>query len=358
MKYGGWLGVVITAGSALTGCGARSELDVPCGGCPGPQVCCDGSCESLTDDPANCGACGRDCQGTACVDSMCEPITLADGLDSPMELALDATHVYWEGETSVGKVPIDGGAPTQLVTGLDYLLGIEVMGGEVYWTSNHSGHAGSGVWKVPVAGGSPTQLFTDQYGAFALGVDSTHVYFSSNDTIPDANGAAISMLPVAGGPVLQLATGDLSPSYLTVDASHVYWTSNFYHTVSKVPIGGGAVVPIASAHNPRGIVVDATNIYWVQEDWIMKAPIAGGAPIQLAPIQGFGWHLAVDATHVYWIDHSWRILSKVPIGGGNPTVIAKVRSSAFGIAVDDTSVYWSTYGNEDWMDGEVMKVTK
>jgi hypothetical protein len=90
---------------------------------------------------------------------------------------------------------------------------------------------------------------------------------------------------------------------ITADATSVYWGELTSGTVMSMPIGGGTPATLASGQSPGELVLDDNNIYWVGGDnSIVRAPIAGGAPITLATLPLTVAALAVDATSVYVID--------------------------------------------------------
>src|SRR5579859_928196 len=52
-------------------------------------------CGDVETDPHNCGRCGHDCFGGACISGGCQPVVLASGQNDSSAIALDAKNVYW-----------------------------------------------------------------------------------------------------------------------------------------------------------------------------------------------------------------------------------------------------------------------
>ena len=81
---------------------------------------------------------------------------------------------------------------------------------------------------------------------------------------------------------------------------------------------------------------------------VMKAPLDGGRPATLAKVTGPGFGIAVDATHVYWV--TVNAVMRVALAGGSEETLAATGGS--GIAIDETSVYFTDHASP----GNVSKV--
>ena len=196
------------------GCGNTCPAGASCMSgkcvCPGNETLCTKMCVDMSHDASNCGACGHNCQGGMCVASMCQPVILASGQNSPQDIAVDGTSVYW---VNFGTV-----------------------------TNNNKDGT---VMKVPIAGGTPMQLAGGQTMPRRLVVDATSVYWTASNST-----GTVMKVPLGGGATTQLASAQGSPWGVAVDATSVYWTNWGGGTVMKVPLSGGAATQLASGQRP------------------------------------------------------------------------------------------------------------
>ncbi|MFO0593624.1 MAG: hypothetical protein U0441_39145, partial [Polyangiaceae bacterium] len=148
---------------------ACNAVFADCNGDPG-----DGCEAALLDDGHHCGSCGRDCQGSACVDGICAPQVLASDQYFASRLALDAARVYWtSADGKIRAMPHAGGEPEILAGGQDDPWDIAVDGLAVYWTDSGN----DTVMSNPFGGDFPEKL-ADAGNPLLLVVRGEHVYFT------------------------------------------------------------------------------------------------------------------------------------------------------------------------------------
>jgi hypothetical protein len=224
-------------------------------------------------------------------------------------IVTDKAHVYWIANSNQDGLIFagskDGGAPTLLASGQQNPFAIAVNGTNVYWTlqgPNNPPTTNGQILSAPLDGGIPwvlqdggsdptdggwgriSVLANQQYLPNLLVVDSANVYWTTWGDEQPGHGTVMQASlggPEVGAPIT-LATDHL-PFALAIDGSFVYWaTLTDPGVISKVPIGGGTPVTLASRqHTPQGIAVDDTFVYWTatgtqtagyMDGQIMKAP--------------------------------------------------------------------------------------
>jgi hypothetical protein len=232
------------------------------------------------------------------------PVALVSGTDNGAFLAIDSTDAYWFGpdDGTIKKVPLAGGSAVAVLSNLSNdPIEIAVDATNIYWTNGGSIH------DVPLGGGMNKTLatdstLTDQYQTQCLAVSSAGIFATTANSI--------LMFPLAGGAATTLASGQM-PLAITADATSVYWTNapggaQPTGSVMSVSATGGTPVTLATLAAlavPAAITVDATNVYWVEAlGSVKKVPLAGGTPVTLAAAPNNPGGIAVDATSVYWTD--------------------------------------------------------
>jgi hypothetical protein len=232
-----------------------------------------------------------------------------------------------------------GGTPTTLASGFEithFAVGAKSVVYTNYTGCVHTstGHVGYELMSVPIEGGTPTTLFSDfseePYPA-GVTIDQRNVYWTHGRFPPDV--CQISVYTgegVLGG------------------------------TVLKIPLGGGTPTTLISGRSePRGIVVDETNVYWVdgRPSTVMSVPIEGGTPRTLASCQDAFYscmNVTMDRTYVYWTADG--NLQRTPRGGGVPEILVTATISVGEFAVDATNLYWVDLGDGSPGAASLMKL--
>lgn len=159
---------------------------------------CDDVCTSLENDPQNCGACGRSCQGGVCAGGVCQALVLAEGLESPSAIALSATHVFLrEGSGATARIlrlPKGGGTLETVAQGVGQFGGPALAGQQLYYPTANSMPGGGGQVMRANLDGTETRAFSPLHssGIFRLITPGLFVYY----TIGEANSTVILRAPL------------------------------------------------------------------------------------------------------------------------------------------------------------------
>jgi hypothetical protein len=335
-------GIVDAAPEALEDTGTSNlfpdadaaPLTNPDGSCISAASMLDGGCGDPQTDPHNCGGCGHDCDGGACVSGACAPLpanTLATGLYAPSAIAVDANAVYWLD----WGTPVGGGGKIPPI-----YAGAQVL-------SCAKGGCGNG--PTALATMSPTSGLESPFVPSAMAMDIASVYWPRGGDVVSCAKGGCGCNPGLVGSVGDVTAIGLSPSML-------YVAQYALGQLAMCPLPGCSSVTITASHvvGADGIALDTTYVYWVDSNGeMLRCPLSGcnGAPQSLwrgAPgsTQAGTVGIAVDATNVYWTNAQPFTYGSVmqcakEACAGTLVTLAAGRDEPRGIAVDGTNVYWT-----------------
>lgn len=188
-----------------------------------------------------------------------------------------------------------------------------------------------------------------------IAMDDTTLYFTLTGG-DDPSGSVMAM-PKAGGPPVELAAGLGNPGELVVDDTNVYWLeqgSASGAAVERVAKTGGTSTELAQVDPATSLVLDDTNLYFITGSIIRKIAKTGGPLTVMASGLPLPDRLTGDADNLYFVldlasigklskaDNSFTML--VQDAEGDPSIES--------LAVDDSRVYWSSE------DGTISQTTK
>jgi hypothetical protein len=321
---------------------------------PAPAPDAGEACGDLLRDAKNCGACGHDCLDVDCVDGLCTPTTIVERTTATFATAvtLDADRIWvslgLDGAGAIWRIPKNALSSSEIFTPGEVGRVSSVLafdGDEVVWGNWLHGDPPVGsriararrdpprgpVTTVDVAA-APLQVWSDPEGGTFWWDRTSSIY----------------RLPRGATTPLRITTSGFPP--VAFDERDFYWATTD-GTVHAMPKRGGTEREVArGAAIGRGIVVDASDVYWIDarkpSGAILRVPKSGGAPVVVADDIRDAVHIVDGGEHLYLsLEPSspsavdGRVV-RVPKRGGPALVLA--RSPAFyWLALDATHVYWT-----------------
>jgi len=245
------------------------------------------------------------------------PVTIDSQISDILAVAIDASagfaYVAQAGNSTIKKIPVQGGAPVSIGSGFSNPSGVAVdAAGNVYVAD-----AGNGaVKKIPASGGSPVALVSG-FTSTAVAVDAAgNVYAGDNDD------GVIKKIPVGGGTPSTLGSGFSSGIIgVAVDpASNVYVSDAYNHALKEIPAGGGSPVTILSGFTPTGVAIDAAGDIYVgdkENKSLIQIPAGGGSPVTLYNGFNLPEGVAVDgAGNIFVADAGDNLVEEIKPSGG------------------------------------------
>jgi hypothetical protein len=245
-------------------------------------------------------------------------------------------------------------------------------------------------------GEQPTVVWASEYSVDALAVEDGRLFWPTVNgrTPPGAlQSPQILSCPVTGcgdsaSYFFTLSNADVQA--FTATASTIVWASNQNGDVVACPVTGCAGDPVTLGTDtsppylwllpsPGSLAVGPTAVAWIDYAGnVETCPLSGctGAPTTIATGVGvFAVGLVVDATNAYWVDLGDRMGGgKVPVTqytggavvscpltgcGANPMVLVSYRSwlGSAAMVADDASLYWSAEDGSGTF-GQIVRCAK
>jgi len=312
------------------------------------------------------------------------PIVLArlktdGGGGGPKHIAVDAGFVYvtledhsgTDSTVSIVRLSIAGGPPKVLASKQRDAQGLAIAGGHLYWSTaaDLDRNLPDTVVRMPVGGGKisvvtkalvkdPSTPILLHFDDTSLVSDGANVFFAE----AEAGFGRILKISSAEGSISEIAKGtDQDLSKVAIDSQAVYWLAS--NSLLKAPLSGGAPIELATTTGPGtgnvwGLASDGKYVYWSDRNnykgdhantgAIRRVSTNGGAVETVASnLPGRPWDIVVDETHVYWVINAERDggIMRVSKTGGTPFMVVAGQRSAVHLAADATHIYWCNTGD-------------
>lgn len=192
------------------------------------------------------------------------------------------------GTNTIKSVPVTGGTPTTLVTGVAGLRDLCCTSTKIYYLT------ASGLNSVDITGGTGSLIVSDANNPQTCFTDGTKVYYASY------NDGKIKSYTIIGGATNDEVTGLTNPVGVSASATDLWWSAN--GKISYRPLAGGATTDfITGLTSVQDIYVDEDSgiVCYVANDVIYYAPIATGVSVQILDAQTTARGICCDATCVY-----------------------------------------------------------
>ncbi len=258
---------------------------------------------------------------------------VARTLNIAVELAVDATSVYWV------EIPSPG-------TGDDKSRLMKRS-------------------KSAFALGGPQQLAAQQGTIYDLLEDTNHLYWRNQEFVDGELKSSAHRVSKFGGVVETLSNFPEDPHAWAIDGAYLYAaTSEGIERISKTT-GAREVIVTAEWPTYLNLIVDTTHLYWVNYDGIFSAPKTGGAATLLVEDRIYGFVLS--GSYIYYTTYGVEELRRVSTTGeGAATVLKNFwpgsqwggRTVDVPFVVSGNNVIWlDSHQSHPWDYGRVQKTS-
>lgn len=223
---------------------------------------------------------------------------LVGDLGWPRGLAVDAKRLYWAGfaEGKIYALDKEGGSLTALAEHENTPLDVAIDDTDVYFLATPGE-----VRRVPKGGGPSTRVTGGLVRPRRLAVDAANVYWV--DSGGTSAGGAVMRCRKDGSGVTTLAGGLHEPGEIVLDTENVYWSDRSEGFIYRLEKDGGAPRKLAQEQwNALQLALDDDYLWWQRGERILKVRKGGGKPISWVNASHSVTGLAVDANAIYYLE--------------------------------------------------------
>jgi serine/threonine protein kinase len=349
----------VSEGAKSVGCVA-SKCEITCK--PGLADCNgvgkDGCETSLLKDAKNCGRCGATCSASACVEGLCAPLVLVDGVHT-RQLAATAGTLYYYNEDAkrIERVSV-AEKPAPVATGLTDLTGLAVGGDRLFWATS----AGVFARVATDTSAQPDRLWGLHGGATPLVSSQTGFVAWASRAAPPPETAAprrrekkhaavmgdkrrvmsVPFAPRGKGPQTTVECNEW-PRTFAADDHDTYCCDETTVLAAVTCEGTKCTHRDFDAECPDTLAVDAERLYFSQDVRILSVDRKSNALGVVVKRKRHPRDLVLAGGFLYWLEGEpadvFR-LAKDAAAGAAPEALARHQSGVAALTADETVVYW------------------
>jgi hypothetical protein len=218
----------------------------------------------------------------------------------------------------------------------------------VYWTNYQNGTIG----RASTTGTGANEAFIGTITGGSLGgagitVDSKYVYWTG------ANGGSATTIARANlngtSPNKTFITGAHNPCGVAVNKTNIYWAGDVGSAIGRANLDGTGVNQnfISTGTGVCGVAVTGTHIYWAnyRSGEIGRANL-NGTSVDTSFIGGSGAGIAIYGGYIYYTSSTGTAIGRAKINGTgvNPTFISGLNGEIAFLAVNSKGIFWADWG--------------
>lgn len=246
--------------------------------------------------------------------------------------------------TPSGGVDAPIAQPVVVTTQVCTVVGIVPAQDRLFWADEGCHSSGNnnapprGVAQVATSGGTWSYVLESGWGVGAITHDATNLYWLDWADGSERMPAVLGTATLDGGPPSTIRTLSAWAASLDVDSSEIFWsqivimgTSARTEIRAMARSGGPERLVSSSAGVPGQLTLDTTDVYWLADGTLFRAPKTGGSSTMVASSVT---RFVIDTDRIYIAQNALRSMDKT--GGSSMDLLAQ---GAADFALDATNVY-------------------